>query len=198
MDDNNPRESKTTAKENPSFSFACDTSCRQRIFQRVRRLLSNDDEAEDLCQEVCIRCLLRRATFRGESSATTWLYRIMKNAYQDHQRKKRRRAESLETDVGAETFRLATAMQSWMQAASEERKQALIARVRAALARLTPQQRQALIWRYVERHPHADIARRFNITEDSARKKAHRAREAFVKAYRGQAKRCQKNKPKAQ
>ncbi len=195
MDDNQPFESRTTARENPSVSFSCDTSCRQRILQWAQGRVGNDDEAEDLCQEVCLRCQLRQATFRGESRATTWLYRILANVYQDHQRKKRRRVESLETDVGEETFQAAQAAQAWMQAASEEKRQARLARVRAALARLTPQQRQALIGKHVEKHPHADIARRFNITEDSARQKVHRAREAFVKAYRGQAKRRRK-KPK--
>lgn len=47
------------------------------------------EEAEDLVQEVFIRVLKTKCSFKGESSERTWLYTIAKNIAIDHFRKQK-------------------------------------------------------------------------------------------------------------
>jgi RNA polymerase sigma factor (sigma-70 family) len=50
-----------------------------RIFGLALRILGHPEDAEDAAQEILIRIITHLATFRGESSFTTWVYRISVN-----------------------------------------------------------------------------------------------------------------------
>jgi len=51
----------------------------QRLYWHIRRLVVGHDDAEDVLQETFIKVLCGIASYRGESSLTTWLYRIATN-----------------------------------------------------------------------------------------------------------------------
>lgn len=57
------------------------------IYNYLLRMTQNRAEAEDLTQETFIRIHRSLATFRGESSLATWLYRIATNVSFDHFRR---------------------------------------------------------------------------------------------------------------
>lgn len=169
--------------DSPPFSCRMGNACRQRLCQWLRRAVGNLDEAEDICQEICLHCLTGQAVFRGESQFTTWLHRIMVNAYRYYLRKKRRREEILTTEVSEEALHSAQTAQEWTEAAQAERF-SLTERVRIALSHLNLRQRQLLEWKYVEGYSLAEIAQRLGIKEESARQALYRAREAFKRTYR--------------
>jgi RNA polymerase sigma factor (sigma-70 family) len=50
-----------------------------RVFGLALRMLGHPEDAEDAAQEILIRIITHLATFRGESSFTTWVYRISVN-----------------------------------------------------------------------------------------------------------------------
>lgn len=50
-----------------------------RVFGLALRMLGHPEDAEDATQEILIRIITHLATFRGESSFTTWVYRIAVN-----------------------------------------------------------------------------------------------------------------------
>jgi len=50
-----------------------------RVFGLALRMLGHPEDAEDATQEILIRIITHLATFRGESSFTTWVYRISVN-----------------------------------------------------------------------------------------------------------------------
>lgn len=52
---------------------------RDRVFLLCRRVCKSDFDAEDLAQEVFIRIWKGISRFKGESSLTTWIYRIAWN-----------------------------------------------------------------------------------------------------------------------
>ena len=56
----------------------------------VFRLMGDRDVMDDVLQEVYIKAFRARASFRGESSTATWLYRIAYNACLDELRKRGR------------------------------------------------------------------------------------------------------------
>ena len=56
----------------------------------VYRLMGDRDLMDDVLQEVYLKAFRARASFRGEASTATWLYRIAYNACLDELRKKGR------------------------------------------------------------------------------------------------------------
>jgi RNA polymerase sigma factor (sigma-70 family) len=54
---------------------------RQRdfIYNLSLKMTSNKDDAADICQEVLIKVITKLSSFQGNSSFTTWLYRITLN-----------------------------------------------------------------------------------------------------------------------
>jgi RNA polymerase sigma factor (sigma-70 family) len=59
------------------------------LYNFFLRLTGNRSISEDLVQDVFIRVLKYRSTYRGEDKFTLWLYRIARNAHIDHLRKKK-------------------------------------------------------------------------------------------------------------
>lgn len=60
-----------------------------RIISLAWRLVGNREDAEDIAQEAFIRLHRNLATFRGESSVSTWLYRTVTRLTIDHQRRQK-------------------------------------------------------------------------------------------------------------
>ena len=62
---------------------------RARVWRLVARLAGNPDLADDLTQEVSLRAFQAFGSFRGQSDAFTWLYRIAVNVVlRDRERRK--------------------------------------------------------------------------------------------------------------
>lgn len=99
----------------------------------VYRLMGDRDVMDDVLQEVYVKAFRARASFRGESSTATWLYRIAYNACLDELRK-RGRWEPAELDE---------AMPDPRPDPGEE--VALRGDVAAALAALPVEQRAAIL-----------------------------------------------------
>lgn len=57
-----------------------------RLYNFFLRLSGNRSLSEDLVQEVFLRILKYRASFRGDSKFTTWMYQIGRNAHIDQLR----------------------------------------------------------------------------------------------------------------
>lgn len=55
-----------------------------RIYNLARALAGPDNDTEDLAQEVFLKAYRGLASFRGESSFRTWLYRIALNVIRSH------------------------------------------------------------------------------------------------------------------
>ncbi len=63
-------------------------SWRKPLFAFVYRMVTRREDAEDLTQEVFVRCLRGLASFRGDSQFKTWLFGIATHVCLDHLRKK--------------------------------------------------------------------------------------------------------------
>ena len=61
----------------------------QRIFRVVMALVRDSELASNLAQDCFVRAYESRATFRGDSSVSTWLIRIAMNLVRDHARNRR-------------------------------------------------------------------------------------------------------------
>jgi RNA polymerase sigma-70 factor (ECF subfamily) len=110
-----------------SFAWAL-YCCRQRR-----------EEAQDVLHEVYVRVLDGRAQFAGESSVKTWLFAVIRRTASDRNRRQWLRAVQLERWFQREPVRGSPLDPEGELGASEARD-----RLRAALTRLSPRQRDVL------------------------------------------------------
>ncbi len=82
----------TTGAGNLRFDFASlYHTYRRRIYSQCFCMLHNYDDAEDAAQEVFLQLFRKVHTFRGESSFSTWLYRLTTNCVLMEIRRRRHR-----------------------------------------------------------------------------------------------------------
>ncbi|CAN5522526.1 RNA polymerase sigma factor [soil metagenome] len=62
----------------------------QQVFNAVLNMMQQVQDAEDITQEVFVDAFQKHKSFRGESSVSTWLYRIAMNKCIDLLRQKER------------------------------------------------------------------------------------------------------------
>ncbi len=77
------------------------------LYRTARSIVKNDAEAEDVLQEAYLRAFQALPTFRGESTLTTWLTRIVINEGLARTRKSARRAEIIDINGDVEWDNLA-------------------------------------------------------------------------------------------
>jgi RNA polymerase sigma-70 factor (ECF subfamily) len=72
---------------------------RDRVRQWARRLVADDDEAEDVAQLVLVRMHERLDEFEGRSRFASWLYRITRNVALERRRVEARRSALLAREL---------------------------------------------------------------------------------------------------
>lgn len=164
-----------------------------KIYNYLYRMTGSADDAEDLAQEVFVRMYTSIGSFRAEASLTTWLFRIAGNLCVDAFRrgKKRGTVQSLDTayasDDGDETTAGSRDVPDWSQEpmtlfAHKE----LGAQIQAALAKLPPKLRTAVVLHDIEGMAYEDIAAVEKIPLGTVKSRIFNARVALrehLRAY---------------
>ena len=153
-----------------------------RIYALALRLCGDREEAADLAQEAFVKAWQGLSSFQGESSFSTWVYRLTTNLCIDHLRKKRRR-EAVESVVS-----LDATDGGWAEPADwESDPQRLLERsergraLARGLARLPDWQRQALVLRELSGLSYQEIAAALDIDLGTVKSRIARARLALRK-----------------
>lgn len=140
---------------------------RDYVYKLCLNLCGHRDQAQDLLQETFIRAYRALPRFRGGSRFTTWLHRIASNLCWDAAQ----RREAIATvDPPPPAIH-----QGWET----------VEEVRAALARLKPQQRAALALHYGQGLSYQEIAELLNWSLSKVKVTMHRAKRAFREVYEG-------------
>jgi len=146
------------------------------LFALVVRMVPDRDQASDAVQEAFFSAYRNLGTFRG-GSVRSWLSRICVNAAMDAQRAKKRRPvqpyPELEDD-------------SWQPRAGDEVDPLRIAVgvertkiLKEALARITADQRAAIVLFDVEGYDYAEIAVMTDVSLGTVKSRIHRGRLAL-------------------
>ena len=113
-----------------------------RLFNFFLHLTGNRHLSEDLVQEVFVRLLKYRHTFRENSTFTAWMFQIARNVRIDYLRKSPHEEVSIENGTMEHISRMPTLVE---QTEERERKQIM----QIALSRLPEEKSEVLILRGV-------------------------------------------------
>jgi len=119
------------------------------VYRLCYRFVNNHEDANDLAQESFIKAYRALDRFRGDSSFSTWLYRIAVNTCLNFRAARKPAADELPETLSDGRARADESMESDEQAR----------RVRAAIQRLPEKQRATLILKTYHDLTHEEVAR---------------------------------------
>jgi len=140
-----------------------------RMKNLARNLLGTQSEAEDAVQETFLKVQRSIATYRGQSSFVTWVFRILVNTCHDLRRSRLRRKEQ-QPDEPQER---APQPEPRAPGAHPSLRMAL----EHALAELTEHQRDVFLLYEVEGFRHAEIAGMLKISETASKNTLFQAKK---------------------
>lgn len=146
------------------------------LFALVVRMVPDRDQASDAVQEAFFSAYRNMAGFRG-GSVKSWLSRIAINAAMDAQRLKKRRPADPYPELEDDTWQppADASADPVTTALTTERHRAL----NGALARITNDQRTAIVLYDVEGYDYAEIAELTNVSVGTVKSRIHRGRLAL-------------------
>lgn len=176
-------EAMTRARSGDAAAFGRVVELLQdRLFNAVLRMTGDRDDAMDITQEAFSRGFASASSFRGESGAYTWLFRIAYNLVVTERRKARLRiARSIDqapADDQASALRDRIASNADApddRARIREQRD----RVTRALAQLDPSDRALLVMRDVDEQDYAEIARVLDVPLGTVKSRLFRARSSL-------------------
>ena len=140
-----------------------------RMKNLARNLLGTQSEAEDAVQETFLKVQRSIATYRGQSSFVTWVFRILVNTCHDLRRRRLRRKEQQPGDPEEG----APQPEPRAPGAHPSLRMAL----ERALAELTEHQRDVFLLYEVEGFRHAEIAGMLKISETASKNTLFQAKK---------------------
>lgn len=149
------------------------------VYHQALRLVSNPEDAADVTQEVFIKVWKHLPSFRGESSFSTWLYRLTDNAALDliRREKKRRGDSSLDDEESALTLPADPAPTPHQAIEQKELHQA----VADGLAQLSEEHRQVLVMREINGLSYEQIGSILDLSPGTVKSRIARARISLAK-----------------
>jgi RNA polymerase sigma-70 factor, ECF subfamily len=147
-----------------------------RLYTLASRMAGSPDDGEDLLQEIFLQAYRKLASFKGDSSIGTWLYRLALNHCLDYVRSRRAKMNKLTETLDAETSFEPTA-----------RRDMPIARMdlERAVERLPEGCREAFVLHDVEGFDHKEVAELLGIAEGTSKSQVFKARMKLRGFLRG-------------
>jgi RNA polymerase sigma-70 factor (ECF subfamily) len=158
------------------------------VFNIAFRMLGNRAEAEDISQDIFITVFKRIHTFRGDSSLSTWLYRVTVNHCKNRIKYLARRHEQQKREYDEARAGKQDPTKSLVGAVHrpDEIVEAMEteAQIQKSLKALEEDHRTILVLREIECLSYAQIGEIMKLEEGTVKSKLHRARTAFMKMMR--------------
>jgi RNA polymerase sigma-70 factor, ECF subfamily len=135
-----------------------------RVYSVVRRLVGDDDLADDVSQDAWVRAFEKLHLFRGDAAFGTWMHRLAVNAALNWLRRTNRRTE-VESNVDLRSV------------TSRTDDVVLNQRVLSvAMDQLPDGYRKVLVLHDIEGMKHEEIARRLGVAIGTSKSQLHKAR----------------------
>jgi RNA polymerase sigma-70 factor, ECF subfamily len=141
-----------------------------RLYNLLFRMAGSAQDAEDLLQDVFLHAHRKLASFRGDSTLGTWLYRLAVNHCLDvlrgRQTKMRRATESLDEEDAAEPAAAMPVVPTAISRLDLDR----------AIAKLPAGCRTAFVLHDVEGFEHHEVASLLGVSQGTSKSQVHKAR----------------------
>lgn len=144
----------------------------QQVFHLIVRMVTSQEDAEELTQDCFMKAFNHLSSFNGNSSFSTWLYRIAYNTALSFLRKETARQEIRITE------------QLWNTLSDEEVDQTLntedtllIEKLQQLIKQLSPEEQAILTFYYEEEKTTQEIGYILHLSESNTKVKLHRIRK---------------------
>jgi RNA polymerase sigma-70 factor (ECF subfamily) len=152
----------------------------QQVFVLVDRIVSCQEDAEELTQDVFLKAFQQLSSFKAESSFSTWIYRIATNVAISAVRKKRNDVLRLDDSV------FANLSDTQVDEALEDESEEQMERLQQAMNQLEADERALITLYYLEEKPLAEVAFILGMTDGNAKVKLHRIRKKLYVLIKNQ------------
>jgi RNA polymerase sigma-70 factor (ECF subfamily) len=155
----------------------------KRVYAICYRFTGGEGEAQDVTQEVFLRVFQSLHSFRaGEGSFTVWLARLTRNLLIDNYRrgKMQRMSDSIDNQLPVLEERSSAFSRTDSLVTSREASEM----VQAALRKLSPELREAVILRDLEEMEYKDIAEVLKVPEGTVKSRINRGRAELARVLK--------------
>lgn len=173
------QELVSRAKQGDQDAFAQLVEANQnRIYSLTLRMTGHPEDAADLAQDAFLRAWRTLPTFQGDSSFSTWLYRLASNLCIDFLRQEKRKKAnltvmSLDDDEDSPSAEIPDRR---FTPETELQRKELRHAVGQALLQLSDEHRQVLVLREADGRSYAEIAELLGLEEGTVKSRIARAR----------------------
>lgn len=153
----------------------------KKVFNLAYRIIGNYDDANDIAQEAFIRIFRSISGFRGQSSFSTWIYRITTNVCLDEIRKRKNKSvQYLDDDIQTDDGEMQRQIISDDPLPEEiaERKE-LRAAINDSLGELKEEYRIIITLRDIQGMSYEEIAKVLDCPTGTVKSRINRARQAL-------------------
>lgn len=138
-----------------------------RIFNFLARLTMDRPMAEDLTQNVFLRLIKYRSSYRLGSKFMPWIYQMARNVFADHyQSAKNKRTGFVDVE------NVMNVMEDKEESSKQDEREALL---HQSLAKLDVEQRELLVLTRFQHMKYEEVAELMNTTVANIKVKVHRA-----------------------
>ncbi|MBP5260253.1 MAG: RNA polymerase sigma factor [Paludibacteraceae bacterium] len=155
------------ARRERVFTDIMNTYQRQ-IYWHIRRLVVRHDDADDILQNTFIKAWTSSASYRGDASITTWLYRIATNESIDFLNSAHQRYSSVLSEMDDYLVNSFTG-DPWFDGDAAEQK------LQEAILTLPRKQRIVFNLRYYDEMPYNEMSKVLDTTEGALKASYHHA-----------------------
>ena len=144
----------------------------KRVLALTRRMCQNPEDAAEAAQEAFFAAWQGLKHFRGDSSFSTWLYRLASNACVDLLRREKRRQAAVSLDDEGLSIPSETPSPQ-----EEAERRELGEQIEAGLRALPPEYRAVLVLREIHQLRYDEIARALELDEGTVKSRISRGRK---------------------
>lgn len=154
---------------------------RRPVFSLIYRMIGDREQAEDLAQESFVKAFNNLDSYNPSYRFSSWLFKIANNHAIDHLRRARLSTVSIHGSPHATTAQREEETRIALESQEETPEQEILAlevggEIEAAIAKLRPEYRTAVILRHIEDRPYEEIAEIMDIPIGTVKTFLHRAR----------------------
>lgn len=139
----------------------------KRIFNFLAKMTMDRDLAEDLTQNVFLRIIKYRTSFREGNRFQSWIYQVARNVFSDHYKAHKNKFSDF-----VDVEKISDHMADGEESEAQDEKEKLL---HQSMAKLTDEQRELLVLTRFQQMKYEEVAAIMDTTVANIKVKVHRA-----------------------